>query len=92
MTSRAWGRDGGDEGQDAPTHLKTYQTMKNQAKIFALAAATVMGTLSSEAIVVSTFSVDMLGDFQPDVLTVTDIAESLFVHPTLAEVLSEAAE
>ena len=50
--------------------------MKNQAKIFALAAATatVIGTLSSEAIVVSTFSVDMLGDFQPDVLTVTDIA------------------
>jgi dihydrolipoamide dehydrogenase len=25
-------------------------------------------------------------------LTVSDIAESLFVHPTLAEVLSEAAE
>ena len=42
--------------------------------VFLATAAGILCTTTSQAVVVSTFSVDMLGNFQPDVLTPTDVA------------------
>lgn len=48
--------------------------MKYRLSITSILSALIVSTASSHAVVVSTFSVDLLGEFQPDVLTASDIA------------------